>query len=180
MPKFNNVPNKCHIVDGKELWVSRSVATVTVIIAFVGDHEYVLLGKRGTGCPDENGKWNCPCGYLDHNETTTEGAKREVWEETGFDVESIPKHDVAFDMDVEFGINSDPSLSPQNVTIRYGFVFRIDELPTLSDQNSEENEIADLKWVKVVDGKVDGISDEEFAYNHDTLIKTFCTIGTVK
>lgn len=34
-----------------------------------------------------SGKWNLPIGHLDHNETMITGAKREVKEETGYDIE---------------------------------------------------------------------------------------------
>ena len=35
------------------------------------------------------GKWNLPIGHLEPNETTSDGAKREVKEETGYDIELI-------------------------------------------------------------------------------------------
>lgn len=48
------------------------------------DNKYLLVQEAQEKC---RGKWNIPAGHLDPNETIFEGAKREVFEETGFNVE---------------------------------------------------------------------------------------------
>jgi len=44
----------------------------------------LLVQEKQEGC---YGKWNIPAGHLDFNESIIEGAKREINEETGCDVE---------------------------------------------------------------------------------------------
>ena len=72
--------------EGKKYWISRSMATVVYVFAFIGEEVYVLANKRGPGLPTNVGKWNCPSGYLDFDETLEECAVREVFEETGYKI----------------------------------------------------------------------------------------------
>lgn len=48
------------------------------------DDKYLLVQEAQEKC---RGKWNIPAGHLDPNETIFDAAKREVKEESGFDVE---------------------------------------------------------------------------------------------
>lgn len=48
------------------------------------DGKYLLVQEAQEKC---RGKWNIPAGHLDPNETIFEATKREVEEESGFDVE---------------------------------------------------------------------------------------------
>lgn len=48
------------------------------------DDKYLLVQEAQEKC---YGKWNLPAGHLDPNESVFEGAKREIWEETGCSVE---------------------------------------------------------------------------------------------
>jgi hypothetical protein len=73
MPKFNNIPNKHIVHEGKDYWISRSVAC-TCIVALdadcVGRPELTkyLLGFRGPSMTDFPFHWNIICGYLDWGE----------------------------------------------------------------------------------------------------------------
>ena len=69
--------------NGKEWWISRSIAVTGCVFTFLNGKWCVLANKRGEGTPDFQGMWNMPCGYLDFNETTAEAVIREVYEETG-------------------------------------------------------------------------------------------------
>lgn len=54
--KFNNVENECvKTVDGRTVWLSRSMAVCNTIMVKHEDRTYVLMVKRGPGCPDEIG-----------------------------------------------------------------------------------------------------------------------------
>ena len=53
------------VEDGKEYWISRSVAVSVFLFVKDKDKLYVLANKRGPGAADFQGLWNCPCGYLD-------------------------------------------------------------------------------------------------------------------
>ena len=60
--KFTNRPNEKHITKtGKEVWASRSVAVVGVLIFYNKDTNdaYVLLEKRSNEVT-HSGKWCCP------------------------------------------------------------------------------------------------------------------------
>ena len=48
------------------------------------DNKYLLVQEAQEKC---RGKWNIPAGHLDPNETIFDGAKREIFEESGFNVE---------------------------------------------------------------------------------------------
>lgn len=48
------------------------------------DNKYLLVQEAQEKV---RGKWNIPAGHLDPNETIFEGAKREIFEESGFNVE---------------------------------------------------------------------------------------------
>ncbi len=48
------------------------------------DNKYLLVQEAQENC---RGKWNIPAGHLDPNETIFEGAKREIFEESGLEVE---------------------------------------------------------------------------------------------
>ena len=47
------------------------------------DNKYLLVQEAQEKC---YGKWNIPAGHLDPNETIFDGAKREIVEESGFNV----------------------------------------------------------------------------------------------
>ena len=48
------------------------------------DGKYLLLQEAKEKC---RGKWNLPAGRLEPNETIFDGAKREIYEECGYEVE---------------------------------------------------------------------------------------------
>jgi len=185
--EFNNKPilrnrkNKSFIVDGEEKWISRSVAVDTVLIAIDPDYPmtpHVLITQRGIGAADNHGLWCVSCGYLDHDETTSEAAIRELWEETSINSQSIlnmKKDDLNYiicnRIDKEWGINSKPTNNRQYVSIRYGLYFVMNDFINrikLSSENSEPNEIADLRWIPLSE-----VNNYEYAFNHDKLIKEF-------
>lgn len=166
MIKFNNVPNKSYVIDGKEIWYSRSPALVAIIIAQYKDEDYVLIGKRGPGAADNVGLWNVPCGYLDWNETGYEGLRREVHEETGFDLES-PKDIIEKHLKQPFYVHTEPT-GRQNVSLSYGMYFKCKKLPKLSMKYCEPGEVSEVKWLNI-----EKIYDYDFAFNHPERIKHY-------
>lgn len=63
-----------------------------VVGCLIVDEGKVLLARRGI--EPRQGFWNLPCGYLENQETVQQGAKREVYEETGASVELGHLHTV--------------------------------------------------------------------------------------
>ena len=152
--------------NGRTFWISRSIAVVGFIYGYDKDNNrYILAVKRGTGTPDPEfvGCWCLPCGYLDYDETIEEALKREVFEETGLNIEN------PYFMNL-LDVNSDPkSDKRQNVTFRYGYIVQepITEVK-LTAKNSEKNEVADIKWIPTNE-----IDNYKWAFNHNELIKYY-------
>ena len=165
--KYNNgfatANQPCFDKNGKFLgWFSRSMATA--IFFFCKDKNgrlYVLASERGTGAADFQGCWNCPCGYLDFNETTKQCAIRELEEETGIEVsEEIVKF---------ISYEDDPvTANHQNVTFRFGAYDPnnvIENLSKFSKKHNEKNEVGQIAWVPVNE-----IDKYQWAFNHKTRI----------
>ena len=142
-------------------WFSRSMATA--LFAFCKDEDgdwCVLASERGLEAADFRGMWNCPCGYLDYDETTKECAVRECFEETGV---QIPIDSLVF-----INYEDDPvTANRQNVTFRFGAKIE-DHITTdfkFSKENNEGAEVGEIKWVKIKD-----IDNYEWAFNHKNRI----------
>lgn len=138
---MNNFPVN---VNGKEMWISRSVATAVSIYTINDDGKLcILANKRGTGLPGQHfsnpGKWSVITGFIDYDETLEECCIREVHEETGIDISSIKL--------TMRCIEDDPKRDGQVILIRYsGFIEDASD-QELTDKYSEPNEVAELKWI---------------------------------
>lgn len=145
--KFKSTPNSCIQVDGKEIWISRSVTVLPVLFFVSKGIRYVPLGQRGEDLPDGVGQWGLPGGYLDYDETATQAVHREVWEELGLDIPQLIE-DFRFEgnLDHPYEVYSTP-LRRQNVTLKYALMFHLDEaeLPKLDPQVSK-GEVVEAKW----------------------------------
>ena len=150
---MKNFPVK---IEDKEYWISRSVATVGFL--FTEDNGFKILAvKRGKGCPDEVGKWCCPCGYLEWDETLAEGCCREIKEETGIIV--TPR------MLNFWSINDDPSEAHQNITVRFVAFSNLFSEQNVNTNNSEPDEIEEIKWIGF-----DDLNNYDWAFGHFELI----------
>ena len=97
-------------------WFSRSIASAVFVFCKNRNGEWcVLASERGEEAADFQGFWNCPCGYLDFDETAANAARRECYEETGVNLD-INK--------IEFmSYEDDPiTANRQNVTFRFACV----------------------------------------------------------
>ncbi|MCK5918870.1 MAG: NUDIX hydrolase [Cocleimonas sp.] len=173
--KFNNKENeKITLPDERIIWHSRSSTVVITVWCIVKNTSYLLLGKRGDGCPDEVGKWNLPCGYLDWNETLSEAAEREVFEETGLNIRSVQKDTNAIInsyMHQPWKVSSSISgrkNAKQNISHHFALVYKADELAELSTAYCEPDEVSDLKWITQ-----DEINNFDYAFNHLAVIWEF-------
>ncbi len=168
MAKFPSTPNRCVIVDGKELWISRSI-TVLAILVFVQDGQaYVPLNKRGPDLPSEVGKWCLAGGYLDYDETIGGAVLREVWEELGLDLEHFQAyHRLEGSLDQPSLVFSEP-LRSQNVTMHYPLMVFLNPgtvLPALAPKVSQ-GEVTEVAWFTVED-----TLQMELAFNHQDILR---------
>ncbi len=170
-PEFNNRENEeVTLSDGRVIWLSRSSAVTTTVLCQVAGSHYILLGKRGIGCPDEVGKWNLPCGYLDWDETLPEAAVREVFEETGVNLRDVAESSILLShMDQPWQVNSGhrPG-SKQNVSHHFYMVFEAAELPATSTEYCEPDEIAELQW-----REISQLGDLDYAFRHGEIMQEF-------
>lgn len=116
------------------------------------------------------GKWNIPAGHLDPNETIFDGAKREVFEETGCKVELTGVLEVAHrvsENDIWIGIIFKTKLLEENISFDKSEIldvkwFTYDEILNMKTElrsydwitNSikalVENKVADIDLVKII------------------------------
>lgn len=162
---FNNRENECvELKDGRKVWLSRATAVVASIFVEDDNHNwYVAMVKRGEGLPDEVGKWVMPCGYLDWNESIVEGCKREVFEETGLNIDMIINSDVHFyHNDYTSGQASHVTSNPdgdakQNISHHFLLAVSYDttsvkELPKFNRELIDPaGEVADIQWINFVE-----------------------------
>lgn len=167
--KFNkkpfNFPFRWH---GKTLWYSRSCAVSAFIFCKNPKDEWcVLANQRGKGAADYHHKWNCPCGYIDWDETAEEAAAREVQEETS--IINIPLE--------EFKLHkliSSPSENRQNITARFFVKLEGDGvtteasmlIPCIEANAGEKDEVEAVAWIPVSE-----INNYEWAFNHKEAIE---------
>lgn len=151
------------MVDGKIYWISRAVAVAGFVFKKFNGRIHILANKRGNGTPDFQGYWNCPCGYLDRDESGEEAISREVLEECGFVVDSKKWK--------QLETQTDPSTNKQNVTIRYLCILDENDDNTfdlLKRKGGEKDEVDEVKWIALED-----INLYKWAFEHDKLIGVF-------
>lgn len=158
--------------DGKSYWISRAVAITAIVVAkdYKTGKNYLLVSKRGPGCPDEVGKWAFTCGYLDWDETLEDAVRRELWEELGYKVPGQVKPEF-------WEMNSNPKDDKrQNVCIRYILRTSYDDImykikngeinnDTLS-RGGEANEVSEIALVPLDNSEL-----YEWAFNHGGIIR---------
>lgn len=168
MKEFNNRENECIVQDGKEYWISRSVALVAQVYAKVGEELYVLTEKRSLKM-DQPGKQCLVCGYIDWDENGWQGIEREIYEETTLDLDDI-KQDLIFDNDQQpYFVKTDPGENRQNITLNYVMVYdfgRDGHYAMLQSEKFSSDEVDEVKWVPVSE-----IDKYTWAFDHDKRMK---------
>jgi 8-oxo-dGTP pyrophosphatase MutT (NUDIX family) len=160
-----------HYIESKELidrvgesfigWFSRSVAASIFVFCKNENGSWcVLASERGEEAADYQGYWNCPCGYLDFDETTVACARRECYEETGVELNI---NDIKF-----IGFEDDPvTANRQNVTFRY-YVIVNDKTTKdfkFSKTNNEGKEVGRIEWIPI-----ESVGNYGWAFGHEKRI----------
>lgn len=163
---------------GKKYWISRSVATTAIIYAWFNSKCYVLIHRRGPGCPNHIGKLSANCGYLDRNEYLPDCAAREIFEETGF---KIDPDELEF-----FGIN-DTMEGLQNITIRFKIQVMYEDLKEALDtgvintdtvsRGGEKDEISEYILLNISDNIPLLLDDSQWAFGHGRLLYNTLILG---
>lgn len=145
--------------NGKEYWISRAVA-VSGFIFCLDNGLRILACKRGKGCPDYQGYWNVPSGYLDFDETLVECASREITEETNLHVNPS---DLRF-----YNFHDSPSNNKQNISFNYWtFDENLYKGQTIYPKGEEQDEVEDVAWIGI-----DELDNYEWAFNQKYTIRS--------
>lgn len=181
---FNNRENECvELKDGRKVWLSRATAVVaSIYVEDANGDWYVAMVKRGEGLPDEVGKWVMPCGYLDWDETIVDACKREVYEETGLNVDLITNssddihfyHNDYTEGQASF-VSSDPNGdAKQNISHHFVLAFSCgDNLPEFNRELiNPKGEVADIQWIKF--NELDELDEfNQIGFGHYKCIEQF-------
>lgn len=154
-------------INDKEYWISRSLATVGFVFDIAPNSIHVLVVKRGPNV-DNSGKWCCPCGYLDYNETLKQCCLREIKEETGI---LLDENELTF-----LGIQDSPNENRQNVTVRY--VYINNSCHWKLRPCSLGVDPGEIEYIEFID--IEGIDNLEWAFDHDKIIKEILETETFK
>lgn len=160
----------------REYWLGRSTAVVALIVGYSNWSPYILISQRGSEAYDNVGKWCMPCGYLDWDESASDAAKREAWEEVGVDVDNILacKHILSNNFNQPWHVKTEPSENRQNISLVYGLKFANfeDIHPIANNVGDTKNEVSQALWVPYCE-----LEKYDFVYGHDVLIKKYIEEG---
>lgn len=156
---------------GKVYWISRAMAVAGVILAKHKKEWYVLLERRGPGCPDNVGLLCGVCGYLNWGETRKEALIRETYEETGFKVDPNKV--------IELQTIDDPKRDArENIVTRYAIIADYHKLiqdwtdglinTNTKDRGGEGDEVSNFCFSSVKE--LSEIPSENFAFGHKEMI----------
>lgn len=191
IPQFNNRQNEqVELVDGRVVFLARDPAICVPVSAITSDGRvFTALSRRGEGVPNFHHHYNLVCGYVDQDETIAEAAKRELWEEIGLNVDAFNKDVVLFDIvKMPWDIGDQSRSGKQNITLRYGFVFKVEDesqLPELTNKYSEESEVSEVYWESHENAlnlyrdhedrnpDIDALKEKVWAFNHFELYRTW-------
>ena len=147
--------------NGKSHWISRSDAVVIIVN---WNNKYLIL-KRGPNVSYTN-HWCVPCGYLDWDESLKECCIREIWEESGI---NLNDYNYSKSLDSPYDIVSDPTINHnQDIALHYWVKIFSDEQPKINTDIVDKNEVLEVKWIDSSE-----VNDYEYAFNHKKRLNDF-------
>jgi 8-oxo-dGTP pyrophosphatase MutT (NUDIX family) len=165
------------VEDGQKHWISRSVAVCVMVYCYgptPEDPGAFLIHQRGSGCPDEVGKWSVNCGYIGWHESLPAAAVREVYEETGLRLSERQLRSLNY---------NDTLGGRENVTIRFLAIvskaevegaLRTGQINTKSDERGgEKGEVSGFYLLPATPMAIRAftISNGPMAFGHDKLLE---------
>lgn len=183
IPKFSNRENeRVQLSDGRVIFIARSTAVVACVLCQHEDDLHVLMVERGHKV-DNSGKWCMPCGYLDWDETLNAAVKREVWEETGLDLDEFIQKGRAIYSRIEqpYHVGSSPLSNRQNISHHFGIVLEGPPPVLKGSEAIESGEATSIEWVRIssIPTKEELISsgmEGYFAFDHNEDIHRFVAL----
>ena len=169
-PVFKSRENQRYVVDGKEVWESRSTAVGAVIFAVDKDNKiYVLVEKRSNKMPEGAGLWAVPSGYLNYDEDAWDAMRRELYEETSFFVDDYKKQLVFDNNEEPLFTFTKPLENRQNVILWFCLIYDFSEISLPKDIESyKDSEIDAIKWMPIEDV----FSNKyKWAFKHDERVR---------
>lgn len=142
----------CEFENGSKTSLRHACVDVVVLNS---ECTQVLLVKRASNMHLEPGKWVVPGGYVDRDELIIDAARREVLEETGYELESI--NFIKFTDKPE-----KPGDDRQSITFIY-------EAIVGAKIGDPDNESEDVSWFDF--GNIP--SKDEFGFDHRSYLKKF-------
>ena len=112
------------------------------------DGKVLLVQEKQERC---YGKWNLPAGHLDFNESLIDGAKREIKEETGCDVELIQVANIAnriLENDIFLQITFRAKLINETIKIDPEEILDVKWFDINDVLNNMDEQLRDLKFIK--------------------------------
>lgn len=112
------------------------------------DGKVLLVQEKQERC---YGKWNLPAGHLDFNESIIDGAKREIKEETGCDVELIQVANIGnriLENDIFLQIAFRAKLINETIKIDPEEILDVKWFDINDVLNNMDEQLRDLKFIK--------------------------------
>lgn len=127
--------------DGKKYWVTdRVVGCSLFVYRQIGVQLELLIVKRSEKCSSFPGRWCCPCGFIDADETGEQCAARECYEETGY---VIPVDKISL-----VDVSTSPKEFGQHICLRYAHLIDEEAASSLmTDGVQDTDEIDEVIWV---------------------------------
>lgn len=156
-------------LEGEVKYLSRSIAVMAILLRVHPEtgERWVAVQERGPKVSD-SGKRCLVCGYLDYDESIFDAILREVFEETGLNLEYLSEQGLAKLSDSPFFINDDPQKDPrQNITFQYLVTISSTEEPPLTLEYMEPGEVNFHEWMRLTEGE---IISRQWAFNHGQIL----------
>lgn len=163
---------------GKLRYLGPNPTADTIVTRTINGDKQVLLIQRSKWASAEPNKWSIPGGFVDTlskvgerwkdgYETPLDAAKREVFEETGLDLSSIPNNNFHL-IGTYDSLERDPRNTEESWVKSHSFTV---EIPgDMGDNIKGMDDAQEAKWFTT--DELNQMSKEDFAFDHvDRLIE---------